>query len=58
MDNEIEINLEDETQVYNLDYNLLKNKPKINSIELKNDKSFTDLGLSDMTNFEIENLLT
>lgn len=36
------------------DYNDLTNKPKINTVELKGDKSFEDLGLQRITNREIE----
>lgn len=37
-------------------YEELKNKPKINEIELIGNKSFEDLGLIPMSNTEIENL--
>lgn len=39
------------------DYNELINKPKINSIELKNNKSFSDLGANALSNLEIENII-
>lgn len=40
-----------------LDYNKLINKPQINSVELVNNKSFEDLGLISLTNFEILQIL-
>ena len=40
------------------DYELLRNKPLINSITLQGDKSFEDLGLQGISNIELENLLT
>lgn len=39
------------------DYNRLRNKPQINNTELTGNKSFDDLGLSSLTNEEIEALL-
>ncbi len=39
------------------DYNKLKNKPKINEVELVNEVSLTELGFSELTNTELENLL-
>lgn len=39
------------------DYELLINKPLINSVTLQGDKSFEDLGLEAITNMELENLL-
>lgn len=38
-------------------YENLKNKPKINEVELKGNKGFEDLGLSALSNIELENLL-
>ena len=38
-------------------YEMLEDKPKINSVELKDDKSFEDLGANALTNTEIENLI-
>lgn len=40
------------------DYDLLNNKPQIESVELSGNKSFNDLGLSNITNMRIEQLLT
>ena len=39
------------------DYEKLKNKPRINGIELVKNKSFDDLGMSSITNQELEDLL-
>ncbi len=39
------------------DYNKLNNKPKINEIELKNNKSLEDLNVTKLTNIEIENII-
>ena len=39
------------------DYALLKNKPKIENIELNGNKTFEDLGAFSLTNIEIEKLL-
>lgn len=35
------------------DYNNLANKPKINDVELRGNKSFEELGVKTMTNAEI-----
>lgn len=40
------------------DYNALQNKPQIESVALIGDKSFSDLGLSNITNMRLEQLLT
>lgn len=39
------------------DYNTLKNKPQIEGIELKDNKTFEDLGATSLSNIEIENLI-
>lgn len=39
------------------DYLTLKNKPKIENVELEGNKNFEDLGLSKLSNLEIENLI-
>lgn len=39
------------------DYDLLTNKPQINSVTLQGDKSFEDLGLEGISNIELEELL-
>lgn len=39
------------------DYNKLKNKPRIEGVELTGDKSFEDLGATALTNEELEALL-
>lgn len=47
------------TEVNNVsNYNLLNNKPQINSVTLQCDKSFEDLGLEGISNIELENILT
>lgn len=38
-------------------YELLSNKPQIESIELLGNKSFNDLGLSNISNMQIEQIL-
>lgn len=40
------------------DYNLLSNKPQIESVELLGNKTFNDLGLSNISNMRLEQLLT
>ncbi len=40
------------------DYNELRNKPKIETVTLEGNKTFEDLGLSRLTNTELENMLT
>lgn len=44
-------------RVYENDYEKLNNKPKINGVELVQDKSFEDLGDHILTNFEILELM-
>lgn len=39
------------------DYNKLKNKPQINGVELIRNKSFSDLGMNNITNQELEDML-
>lgn len=39
------------------DYNLLNNKPQINSVTLEGDKSFDELGLEGISNLELEEIL-
>lgn len=39
------------------DYNLLKNKPQIESVELDGNKTFNDLGLSNISNMRLEQLI-
>lgn len=40
------------------DYNDLRNKPRIEGVELIGDKSFEELNLQSLTNTELENMLT
>ena len=44
-------------RVYENDYEKLHNKPKINGVELVQDKSFEELGDHVLTNFEILELV-
>lgn len=56
----VEIGIEDSDRVPTGsvgDYNKLVNKPKIEGIELKDNKSFEDLGLSKISNIQIDELL-
>ena len=39
------------------DYEKLNNKPKIEGVELVDNRSFEDLGMKSLTNSELENLL-
>lgn len=43
--------------VHSSDYNVLSNRPKIETVTLEGDKSFEDLGLSSLTNTELEAML-
>ena len=44
-------------RVYENDYEKLKNKPSINGVELAQDKSFEDLGFSELTALDVFNIL-
>lgn len=44
------------TKVSTSDYNDLYNKPQINGVELKGDKSLEDLGDAPLTNLEIKEM--
>ena len=44
-------------RVYENDYEKLHNKPKINGVELVQDKSFEDLGFSELTALDVFNIL-
>lgn len=55
----IEVEIEDSERVPtgNVgDYNKLVNKPRIEGIELKDNKTLEDLGLSEISNLEIDEL--
>lgn len=55
-----EVGIEDSDKVLTggtSDYKKLKNKPSIEGVELIDDKTFEELGLKELTNFELENLL-
>ena len=59
--NEVEIgNLEYDVKIVNtgtLNYEELNNKPKINDVELKGNKTFDNLGINTITNIELEEIL-
>ena len=50
-------NLQMAERVYENDYEKLHNKPKINGVELIQDKSFEDLGFSELTALDVFNIL-
>ena len=54
-DNEIEVSSED--IVIDLDYNHLKNHPFINGVELIDNKMFRQLGVIEITNEELDELM-
>lgn len=67
---QVELELESNTHEYTLgveenigltggtnNYEKLKNKPAINGVELIQNKSFEDLGMSIITNQELEDML-
>lgn len=59
-DNEINASasMVNKVQVTNTsNYELLSNKPQIESVELTGNKSFNDLGLSNISNLRIEQIL-
>lgn len=52
-------NMVSKVQVTNTsNYELLQNKPQIESVELLGNKTFNDLGLSNISNMRLEQLLT
>ena len=52
-------NMANQIQVNNTsNYELLQNKPQIESVELLGNKTFSDLGLSNISNMRLEQLLT
>lgn len=59
-DNEINAsaNVVNKVQVTNTsNYDLLSNKPQIESVELSGNKTFNDLGLSKISNLKIEQII-
>lgn len=59
-DNDIQASAKviNQVQVNNTsDYELLSNKPQIESVELQGNKTFNDLGLSNITNMRIEEII-
>lgn len=57
--NEVLISLEQQesTDIVNLNYENMKNLPKVNGNTLIKDKTFADLGAISLTNTEIEKLI-
>ena len=39
------------------DYNVLRNRPSIEGVELYGDKSFAEFGLTDISNSQLEDIL-
>lgn len=60
LENEIEIEFEEDIvgSGGTNDYEELKNKPKINEVELEGNKSFEELGITPLTNMEILAIIT
>lgn len=57
-DDALELSLENEGAGGGTDnYNELRNKPRIEGVELKDNKTFEDLNLNALTNIEIEHIL-
>lgn len=54
---DIEVSEENIVNIGTKDYKELYNKPSIEGVELVNNKTFEDLGVTGLTNLEIENLL-
>lgn len=50
---EQDVKVVEETATWNMDYNSLIHKPKINGVEVIHDKSIEDYGVKAMTNSEI-----
>ena len=56
---ETEIESNEEVKINSVkDYNKLENLPQIEGVELKGNKTFQELGLAELTNSELEQLLT
>lgn len=53
----IEVDDDDIINIGTRNYKELNNKPRIEGVELINNKSFEDLGAESLTNMEIENLI-
>lgn len=54
---ELEVNLVEGIPVGMDDYEVLKNLPKVNGVELKGDKSFENLGREKITNSQIKQII-
>lgn len=56
--NSLELDVNEQISMYgNSDYEKLRNLPQINTVELRGNKTFDDLGMSALTNMEIYELL-
>lgn len=55
---DVALNSTPTTVVMENDYNELTNLPSIEGVTLKGDKSFSELNLMNITNEELENMLT
>lgn len=53
----VDIQVDDKIKVNNLDYDSLKNKPQLNSVTLKGNKTFEEIGINPISNIELLNLL-
>lgn len=49
----VELDVGTVIQVEETDYERIRNKPKINGVELRQNKSFNDLGLRSITTLEL-----
>lgn len=56
-EDELEVNLVEGIPVGMDDYEVLKNLPKVNGVELKGDKSFENLGREKITNSQIKQII-
>lgn len=54
----LNLDVNESVTVGSSDYNKLKNKPRINSVELVGDKSFDDLGMNTISNIELEEIFS
>lgn len=52
-----DMSVDDKVIVKDLDYENLTNKPQINSVILKGNKTFEDIGINPISNIELLNLL-
>ena len=52
-----DIQVDDKINVQNSDYDYIKNKPQLNSVTLKGNKTFEEIGINPISNIELLNLL-